>query len=73
MIPIAEETRTFTFDYSYWSHDEFEEEDDGACTGYLTVLSHLWWCSDGPAVLARSLFVLLLCSRRLLLCGCHAA
>jgi hypothetical protein len=28
--PAAEETRTFTFDYSYWSHDEFEEEDDGA-------------------------------------------
>ena len=27
--PRAEETRTFTFDYSYWSHDEFEEEDDG--------------------------------------------
>jgi kinesin family protein 1 len=27
--PETEETRTFTFDYSYWSHDEFEEEDDG--------------------------------------------
>jgi kinesin family protein 1 len=27
--PETEETRTFTFDYSYWSHDEFEEEEDG--------------------------------------------
>ena len=72
MIPIAEETRTFTFDYSYWSHDEFEEEDNGERTGYLTVLSHLWLCIDGPAVLERLQFVLLLCSRRLLLCGCHA-
>jgi hypothetical protein len=27
--PETEETRTFTFDYSYWSHDDFEEQDDG--------------------------------------------
>lgn len=27
--PETEETRTFTFDYSYWSHDDFEEQEDG--------------------------------------------
>ena len=41
MVPVAEETRTFTFDYSYWSHDEFEEEDDGALDGAVEMRSRL--------------------------------
>jgi hypothetical protein len=43
MVPVAEETRTFTFDYSYWSHDEFEEEDDGALAGAVEMRSWLCW------------------------------
>jgi hypothetical protein len=39
VLPVAEETRTFTFDYSYWSHDEFEEEDDGALSRVVGIRS----------------------------------
>ena len=27
--PKTKKPRTFTFDYSYWSHDGFKEDDDG--------------------------------------------
>ena len=28
---IHDEPKTFTFDYSYWSHDGFTENSDGLC------------------------------------------
>jgi hypothetical protein len=43
VMPVAEETRTFTFDYSYWSHDEFEEEDDGALAGVVETCCPARW------------------------------
>jgi hypothetical protein len=43
VMPVAEETRTFTFDYSYWSHDEFEEEDDGALAGVVETCCAARW------------------------------
>lgn len=31
----TEQTKTFAFDYSYWSHDGFEEQADGCKSGGL--------------------------------------
>lgn len=31
MDPTTEQTRPFTFDYSFWSHDGFDVDDNGIC------------------------------------------